>query len=858
MTIFTQTRVRQSALEEYKSPLADVLGATVDDAITYGPTSSLLRMDELGEAEQGRAQIVGRGVIRRPPATLMLDAETARKRVKDEALDLTIPDEGIRSGALDILVERKKEERRRQDILSRAPTGFGATAARIGTALAASALDPLNVASAFIPIVGEARYAAMLGRAGGAIGRAGVRARVGALEGAVGAALVEPIVYGAARQEQADYDLNDSLLNIGLGTALGGGLHVGIGAAADAMNRGLNWRQVRANLAEAVPSILQDAGFDARRSALMAGISQGVTGRAINIEPVISHAANMSERFAEMPLRAAVGQDFITPTVRVDEVDPPLRTSGMAEALAPETGIVLPDRAALEAQMVAAFNREMPSIEQQFNDWGHDRALKKSAAHEVWDRDQAEELFGDWEDVPDDLRAIIEQHGSAVRISDGEGDMRFFPPDAAPSREDWMRAIIEEGGGIMPARTLSDIIPTSANAALGYANGARAAVEVAASALGWTPDGRGSYRYFTIGKGDRHLSIRISDHARTSRHHDNPDINLSPGGDTIDDLIAKLQEGEVRGGSLVARSGSSEEELRLGKPRPSLDAQPVARPTAQDETSTSSPALSTALLKRPESLQAVAQASFAPEALRLYDEPAIHASDERLASAPSDEAMPDASLSEVMEDLERLVAALDARPVSRAKPFKPGLPPDPEKKMQARPALAMLKQAGGVNPDSPLGGELRAMGVTAKNTPGLFRRTGRGAADNFVRSEHPIFASVGGEDDLNAYIDEGEILEAIQDELFGSPRRSPEELEAIERYRQTVEAVAMQGVVREEIEGFAEFLDSMPSPRSEDDYGTYEAMVARELAEFNELADTADAYGRAVSAAAECQLRRGS
>jgi hypothetical protein len=35
-------------------------------------------------------------------------------------------------------------------------------------------------------------------------------------------------------------------------------------------------------------------------------------------------------------------------------------------------------------------------------------------------------------------------------------------------------------------------------------------------------------------------------------------------------------------------------------------------------------------------------------------------------------------------------------------------------------------------------------------------------------------------------------------------------------------------------------------------------MVAQELAEFDALAETADAYGRAVSAAAFCQLRRGA
>ena len=42
-------------------------------------------------------------------------------------------------------------------------------------------LDPLNIASAFVPVVGEARYANLLARAASPLGRAGVRAGVGAL-----------------------------------------------------------------------------------------------------------------------------------------------------------------------------------------------------------------------------------------------------------------------------------------------------------------------------------------------------------------------------------------------------------------------------------------------------------------------------------------------------------------------------------------------------------------------------------------------------------------------------------------------------------------------------------------------------
>jgi GNAT superfamily N-acetyltransferase len=120
----------------------------------------------------------------------------------------------------------KTREVERQDTMRRAQAGLG-TALTAG--LVASILDPLNVASAFIPVVGEARYAAMVAR----LGVTGARATRGAIEGAVGAAIVEPFTLAAASYEQADYDAADSLASIAFGTALGSGLHVAGGAVKD-------------------------------------------------------------------------------------------------------------------------------------------------------------------------------------------------------------------------------------------------------------------------------------------------------------------------------------------------------------------------------------------------------------------------------------------------------------------------------------------------------------------------------------------------------------------------------------------------------------------------------------------------
>ena len=81
----------------------------------------------------------------------------------------------------------------------------------------------------FIPIVGQARFASMVARAGLTQARFGK----GAIEGLVGIAAVEPLVYTAATREQSDYGLVDSLIAVTFGGILGGGLHVGIGKLKD-------------------------------------------------------------------------------------------------------------------------------------------------------------------------------------------------------------------------------------------------------------------------------------------------------------------------------------------------------------------------------------------------------------------------------------------------------------------------------------------------------------------------------------------------------------------------------------------------------------------------------------------------
>lgn len=155
---------------------------------------------------------------------------------KYSELGLFFEDDEFQS-VVDIMVNEKQEEKDRQSIIQRGPkgswnplkSGFYVGAAKVGTGLAVSLADPFNVALSFVPVVGQSRFAYMAARTS----LRTARLTKGAVEGAVGAAILEPIVYNVAQKLQADYDLTDSLLNVTFGTVIGGGLHVGVGKLKD-------------------------------------------------------------------------------------------------------------------------------------------------------------------------------------------------------------------------------------------------------------------------------------------------------------------------------------------------------------------------------------------------------------------------------------------------------------------------------------------------------------------------------------------------------------------------------------------------------------------------------------------------
>lgn len=251
MTIYARVDLSGDplSLDDYTPSLGESVGAAWDEAWATNPTTSLQNMAEMNSATEGLqlvdevelpdgTQITFDESVRARPVSLAIEDQA--QRIKDAGLEgMLQAREGYTQEALDILIAHKREENYRRFISEKAPGWH--TPFTFGAALGASVLDPVNVASAFVPVVGEARLLSMLGKAGGIAGRALVRARVGAVEGAVGATMVEPLVYAGQAAVQADYGMMDSLLNVGFGAVMGAGLQPLAGGVGDFMRarRGL-------------------------------------------------------------------------------------------------------------------------------------------------------------------------------------------------------------------------------------------------------------------------------------------------------------------------------------------------------------------------------------------------------------------------------------------------------------------------------------------------------------------------------------------------------------------------------------------------------------------------------------------
>jgi hypothetical protein len=199
-----------SALGNVKTTYWEAQGANIASSWDYNPTSSLFRLTEQTEAYN--------------ESNVYLNKDELNKQYADLGLFF---EEDTREGVVNYLVNRKQIEQERASVVSRGPQNTYGTF--FLASLATNFADPINIGAAFVPVVGQTRFANMVARSGKNV----ARLQRGFIEGFVGNAAVEPIVYGVARSEQSDYDQYDAFFNIAAGGILGSSLHVGFGKIGD-------------------------------------------------------------------------------------------------------------------------------------------------------------------------------------------------------------------------------------------------------------------------------------------------------------------------------------------------------------------------------------------------------------------------------------------------------------------------------------------------------------------------------------------------------------------------------------------------------------------------------------------------
>ena len=224
-----------SALGNVKTTYFEAQGANIASSWDYNPTSSLFRLADQTEAYN--------------ESNIYLNKDELNKQYADIGLFF---EEDTREGVVNYLVNRKQIEQERSSVVSRGPQDTYGTF--FLASLATNFADPINIGSAFIPVVGQTRFANMVARSGKNV----ARLKRGFIEGFFGNTAVEPIVYGVARSEQSDYDQYDAFFNIAAGGILGSSLHLGFGKIGDVIAERTGKPNIYQRLAAISPENQQD------------------------------------------------------------------------------------------------------------------------------------------------------------------------------------------------------------------------------------------------------------------------------------------------------------------------------------------------------------------------------------------------------------------------------------------------------------------------------------------------------------------------------------------------------------------------------------------------------------------------
>ena len=215
-------------LEEAQASTAEVFSAGMEQAFLDNP---LKRVVEDWKVTQANIEAKENNVPR-------LTKAEAEKMAGERGLQISNIPEMISKEGFELIAERQYQKK----LLDMTVASGDSMTAQLAGGLLGSLVDPINVASSFIPIPGINGLTRQLAKTGSNIfTRSLVRAQIGVAEGVAGAALIEAgINIPTAGNLGDNYGLGDSAMNILTGAVGGALLHPGIGAAIDYANPSLS------------------------------------------------------------------------------------------------------------------------------------------------------------------------------------------------------------------------------------------------------------------------------------------------------------------------------------------------------------------------------------------------------------------------------------------------------------------------------------------------------------------------------------------------------------------------------------------------------------------------------------------
>lgn len=306
MAVLTRPLPDNPILEAMANPL---LRTTAGDVVSQGFGSLGRRaLDVLNVRARGLQfeESVGPGGVLEtravPKATV--PAEELNKQYPYVKFDRPMAPEAAK-----LLADVKRQEMIREDIVARHE---GILAPLAGAALS-MITDPLEIASMFIPVVGPAQKAWLVGR----LGRVGGRVAEGVIEGGVGNLITEPAYFGLSKSLKLDYDMSDALMNVGLGAVFGGVIGTGIGAVERVRGRRAAWiaaieptRQIDAPTARQIEPLTaldidprQHMSPPEREAALRTSVAQTLHGQPVRValpKPNLASEPDVPEGFVRM------------------------------------------------------------------------------------------------------------------------------------------------------------------------------------------------------------------------------------------------------------------------------------------------------------------------------------------------------------------------------------------------------------------------------------------------------------------------------------------------------------------------------------------------------------------------------